>query len=148
MVFPCKIRIKNIYSRLFSRLLWNRKLSNESTSRLFMIRSGIYRVAITDETRTSRSFKVSNWDILKFKGHFEIRIFIFLNTLNYGTLINKEIESLSNNSDILCWNSPRCCPRSSPDGWIRFFSTKLGDRYNRKIDITGRFTEKIRMIDL
>ena len=48
------------------------------------------------------------------ESQFEIRTFIFLITLDYGTLINKEIESISNNFDILCWNSPRCCPRSSP----------------------------------
>jgi hypothetical protein len=35
---------------------------------------------------------------LEFRSQFEIRTFIFLNTLDYGTLINKEIESISNNS--------------------------------------------------
>ena len=74
--------------------------------------------------RTSRSFKVSNWDILEFRSQFEIRTFIFLITLDYGALINKDIESISNNFDVLCWNSPRCCPRSSPDGWIRFLFYK------------------------
>ena len=45
---------------------------------------------------------VSNWDILEFRSQFEIRTFTFLNTLDYGTLINKEIEeSISNNFDIL-----------------------------------------------
>ena len=44
--------------------------------------------------------------------------------MDYGTLINKGKESISNNFDILCWNSPRCCPRSSPDGWIRFLFYK------------------------
>ena len=58
---------------------------------------------------------VSNWDILEFRSQFEIRTFIFLNTLDYGTLINKEIESISNNFDVLCWNSPRCCPWGSRD---------------------------------
>ena len=76
------------------------------------------------KTRTSRSFKVSNWDILEFRSQSEIRTFIFLNTLDYGTLINKEIETISNNFDVLCWNSPRCCPWSSPDGWIRFLDYK------------------------
>ena len=76
------------------------------------------------KTRTSRSFKVSNWDILELRSQFEMRTFIFLNTLDYGTLIKKEIESISNNFDVLCWNSPRCCPRSSPDGWIRFLFVK------------------------
>ena len=76
------------------------------------------------KTRTSRSFKVSNWDILEFRNQFEIRTFIFQNTLDYGTLINKEIESISNNFDVLCWNSLRCCPRSSPDSWIRFLFYK------------------------
>ena len=47
------------------------------------------------ETRTSRSFKVSNWDILELRSQFEIRTFIFQNTLDYGTLINKEMESIS-----------------------------------------------------
>ena len=51
------------------------------------------------QTRTSRSFKVSNWDILEFRSQFEIRTFIFLNTLDYGTLIIKEIEPISNNFD-------------------------------------------------
>ena len=37
-----------------------------------------------------------------FGSQFEIRTFIFQNTLDYGTLINKEIESISNNFDILC----------------------------------------------
>ena len=57
---------------------------------------------------------------VEFRSQFEIRTFIFLNTLDYGTLINKEIESISKNFDVFCWNSPRCCPQSSPDdGWIR-----------------------------
>ena len=78
-----------------------------------------------NKTRTSRSFKVSNWVILEFKSQFEIRTFIYLNTLDYGTLINKEIkESISNNFDVLCWNSPRCFPWGSPDGWIRFLFYK------------------------
>ena len=33
-------------------------------------------------------------------------------------------------------------PQDSPDGWIRFSFQNL------KIKITGRFTKKIRMIDL
>ena len=85
-----------------------------------------FTLLVCGGTRTSRSVKVSNWDILEFRSQFEIRTFIFLNTLDYGTLINKEIEeSISNNFDVLCWNSPRCCPRSSPDdGWIRFLFYK------------------------
>ena len=49
-------------------------------------------------------------------------------------LVDKQrIESISNfNIDVLCWNSPKCCPRGSPDGCIRFF-TKLVDKYYRKI---------------
>ena len=39
---------------------------------------------------------------LEFRSQFEIRTFIFLNTLDYGTLINKEIESISNNFEVLC----------------------------------------------
>ena len=66
------------------------------------------------KTRTSRSFIVSNWDIWEFRSQFEIRTFIILNTLDYGTLINEEIESISNNFDVLYGNSLRCCPRSSP----------------------------------
>ena len=92
----------------------------------------------------TRSFKVSNWDILEFRRQFEIRTFIYLNNLDYGTLINKDIEeSISNNFDVLCWNSPRCCPRGSTDGWIRFLFYKTC-RYI--LHIIGRFTEKIRMI--
>ena len=82
----------------------------------------LFRIRICK--RTSRSFKVSNWDILEFRSQFEIRTFISLNTLDYGTLINKEMESKSNNFYVLCWNSPRCCPRSSPDSWIRFIFFK------------------------
>ena len=52
-----------------------------------------------------------NWE-----ASLKSELFLFLITLDYGTLINKEIESISNNFDVLCWNSPRCCPRSSPDG--------------------------------
>ena len=33
--------------------------------------------------------------------YVEIRTFIFLNTWDYGTLINKEIESISSNFDVL-----------------------------------------------
>ena len=41
--------------------------------------------------RTSRSFKVSNWDILEFRSQeFEIRSFSFLNSLYYGTLNPKK----------------------------------------------------------
>ena len=74
---------------------------------------GRYLTFWTLEKETSRSYKVSNWDVLEFRSRFEFRTFIFLNTLDYGTLINKEIESISNNFDVLCWNSPRCCPRGS-----------------------------------
>ena len=31
-------------------------------------------------------------EIFEFRSQFEIRTFIFLNTLDYGTLINKEME--------------------------------------------------------
>ena len=42
------------------------------------------------ETRTSGSFKVSNWDILELRSQkLEIRSFSFLNSLNYGTLNQK-----------------------------------------------------------
>ena len=48
------------------------------------------------KTRTSRSFKVSNWDILEFRSQkFEIRTFRFLNSMEYGTLNPKSTE-LSN----------------------------------------------------
>ena len=100
--------------------------------------------------RTSRSFKVSIWDILEFRSQFEIRTCIFIITLDYGTLINKEIESISNNFDVLCWNSPRCCPRSSPDGWIRFLLyktlkfTKCTKVWATKIFIKDKMTGKLK----
>ena len=52
-------------------------------------------------TRTSRSFKVSNWDILEFRSQFEIRTFISLNTLDYRTLIDEYHVLIFYNWDIL-----------------------------------------------
>ena len=116
---------------LFYKICWDLPLEDSQKKLRWLLHKwGRYLTFWTLEkrkekkTRTSRSYKVSNWDILEFRSQFEIRTFIFLITLDYGTLINKEIESISNNFDVLCWNSPRCCPRSSPDGWIRFLFYK------------------------
>ena len=50
----------------------------------------------TNKTRTSGSFKVSNWDILEPRSQkFEIRSFSFLNSLDNRTLNPKKTE-LSN----------------------------------------------------
>ena len=68
---------------------------------------------------------------MEFRSQFEIRTFISLNTLDYRTFINKEIESISNNFfveihldvvlEVLLMVG------------LDFFSTKLVERYHRKI---------------
>ena len=64
-------------------------------------------------------------------------------------MINKELEeSISNiNSDVLCWNSPRCYPRGSPDGWIgriEVWATKnfIKDKITGRVDIVCRIFKK------
>ena len=79
---------------------------------------------------------------MEFRSQFEIRTVIFLNTLDYGTLINKEIESIYKTISTFFVEIHLDVVREVLlIVRLDFFSTKL-------VDITGRFTDKIRMIDL
>ena len=67
-----------------------------------------------------------------FRRQFEIRTFIFLNTLDYGTLINKEIEPISISTLFVEIQLDIVLEVLLMVGLI-FFSTKLVDRYHGKI---------------
>ena len=93
--------IKEIWSPVhfkvdFGKVLWNGLYFNiTKQSIIVMFTKDNYAFALLLEgldiyttqeikTRTSRSFKGSNWDILEFRGQFEIKAFIFLITfVNY-----------------------------------------------------------------
>ena len=85
----------------------------------WQIRLDLY---VSRRTRTSRSFKVSNWYILEFRSQVsELLCFLILWII--------DIDKQRNRVHIIqfwhsFWNSSRCCPPSSPDGWIRFLFYK------------------------
>ena len=78
-----------------------------------------------------------------YRSPFEIRTFIFLNNLDYGTLINQKYSPYQTISTLFVEIHLDVVLEVLLMVGLDFFSTKLVDRYHRNI-----FTEKIRMIDL